>query len=441
MTMLNEATLIKIRQSRARRLIVGFSGGMDSHVLLHALVRSEVSIPIHALHVNHGLSPRADAWQQHCAAICTGLGIEFTAINVQVDAGSGMEARARDARYGAFARFLEPRDLLLLAHHADDQIETVLLTLLRGGNRPGVSGMPAERAIGKARLQRPLLDIERRVIERYAVQQNLSWIEDQSNKDTGMNRNYLRHRVLPAIRERWPDMAKTLRKKLTRDDEFFQLLDDIGSNDIVAISAGRGAISVIGLAALDSARRKNVVRYWAASFNLPLPGDGALSGLSLMLNAADGAAPLINWLSVCLRRFGEVIFLTSELVAFDASIRFSFDDRPVIETGAGKLTVSHVKGRGVVLGDLHEVSVRFRCGGERIRVGRNRTLKNIFQAAGVPVWLRDRLPLIFQGEELVAIAGLPAFDVAMCVASASEAQPTETGVQFLFEAPGQPYSH
>ena len=191
----------------ADRLVVGFSGGADSHSLLHALVelsRREDLPPVIALHVNHGLHEDANAWTTHCAAVASDLGVEFHERVVSVDAGASPEAQARDARYTVFESFLDAGDVLLLGHHLDDQVETVLFRLIRGAGPSGLAGIPEQRPLGRGLLVRPLLAITRAQIEDYAVFHELSFLNDSSNVDTRYDRNFLRHKVLPLIESRWP---------------------------------------------------------------------------------------------------------------------------------------------------------------------------------------------------------------------------------------------
>ena len=439
--MLTEEVLEKIREWNPKRLVVAFSGGMDSHALLHAVVTGHPGIPVHALHVNHGINPHAAGWQAHCESVCKAMDVGYTAIGVSVVPGPGVEERARDARYEAFVDFLEADDLLLLGHHADDQVETVLLTLFRGSNRPGVSGMPVERPVGKATLLRPLLAVGRETIRTYAVQHGLAWIEDQSNDDEDLNRNYIRHSVLPVIRERWPDVGKALLNALDRDSEFIQLIDIIGENDLSPLLSSRGGVSVTGLKSLQPVRRKNLLRYWVECLQLPIPGEAVLSaGLDSILGAGEDSAPLVTWQGVCLRRADGELFLTRPLADCDPDAVLTFPGDEVIDTGLGELSANVVKGRGLHVSSLDEVTVRFRRGGERIRLGRNRTLKNVFQESATPSWLRDCVPLVYKGDELVAIAGLPDWCIAMRIASGYEASRSEQGFEISFRVPGHPYT-
>ncbi|HKI73829.1 MAG TPA: tRNA lysidine(34) synthetase TilS [Pseudomonadales bacterium] len=433
--------LTSIAAHGAKRWVVGFSGGIDSHVLLHALASREPAASVHALHVNHGLDPNADGWEAHCRAVCANLAVAFTAIRVKVEPGSGVEARARAARYNAFTRFLEERDVLLLAHHAGDQVETALLKLFRGGSRPGLSGMPRERAIGEAWLARPLLAVTRQQIEAYADAHELAWISDASNEDISMNRNFIRHQVLPLIQARWPGFPETLERELERDEEFTQLVDLSGKNDLDSVSFGTG-VSVAGLQSLAAPRRRNAVRVWIESFGLPLPGRAVLSGeLEELLRARPDAAPLITWQGVYLRRFDDRLYITGEIPEFDPGSKCALNASSSMDIGPGRLTSDITEGRGLRFDPAMNIDVRFRHGGEKIRIGRNRTLKNIFQERGVPTWLRDAVPLLFAEDELIALPALPAFEVPMCVADHWRAKAAESGLELRFRVPGQPYSH
>ena len=439
--MLTEKAINDICASGARRLIVAFSGGMDSHALLHALVHSDIETPVHAVHINHGISPYANQWQAHCEDVCRKLGVAETSICVSVTPGAGVEERARDARYEAFNGFLQSDDLLLLAHHADDQVETALLTLLRGSGRPGLSGMPSQRKIGRARLLRPMLDLRREQIEAYAVAHDLSWVVDHSNADEAMNRNYIRHRLLPVMKARWPDVSDTLLRRLDIDEEVSQLVDYTAENDLAPLLSKRGGVALAGLELLPPVRRKNLLRFWTGSLGLPVPGHGILDReLSTLIEASPDSAPLLTWQGVCLRRAGGELFLTSPLAPIDAGAEMTVGRPGVLETQAGLLSVEKVKGRGLCADDLSRLSVRFRRGGERIRLGKHRTLKNVFQQTQTPVWLRDRLPLVYEGDELIAVAGLPAWNIEMQTATDHRATGRETGYEFLFEVAGQPYS-
>ena len=217
--------LAGLSQYRASpRWLVGFSGGLDSTALLDLLVqlsRSEQLPPLMAVHVNHGLSPNADAWQLHCEQVCRRLGVPLESRRVEVsNSGKGVEAAAREARYAVFEELLEPGGVVLLAHHLDDQVETFFLRLLRGAGTQGLSAMPANRALGRGILYRPLLEFSRDQLRDYAAQRQLEWVEDESNAQSGPKRNFLRREVLPLVEQRWP-----FRLHATYDESISRMLD------------------------------------------------------------------------------------------------------------------------------------------------------------------------------------------------------------------------
>lgn len=251
---------VAARTAPGDRLCVGLSGGRDSVVLLHLLARLEPCFRLSALHVHHGLSPYADAWAGFCRQFCAGLAIPLAVEVVAVDplSGLGLEAAAREARYEAFRRC--GADCLLLAHHRDDQAETVLFNLLRGSGVAGAAGMPGERRLGSLRLLRPLLAVGREEIEAYAKENRLSWVDDQSNADTGFSRNFLRHAVMPRLTERFPSAATNLAAAAERFAEADELLAELAAADWQRAAAGE-ALPMRALRALSAARLRNLLRH------------------------------------------------------------------------------------------------------------------------------------------------------------------------------------
>ena len=253
-------TVLVARLAPEDRLWVGLSGGCDSVVLLHAMARLGYGRRLAAIHVHHGLSPNADAWAEACAEFCDSLGVPLTVRHVDVDTsgGHGLEAAARAARYGVFSELTG--DCLMLAHHRGDQAETVLFNLLRGTGVQGAAGMPVERRLGHLRLLRPLLDVGRGEIEAYALANGLRWIDDESNADTVLSRNFLRHDVLPVIRLRFPAAETALAQAAANFGEATGLLDDLAELDWQQVAVGPLA-SLKALRALSQPRLKNLLRY------------------------------------------------------------------------------------------------------------------------------------------------------------------------------------
>jgi tRNA(Ile)-lysidine synthase len=260
-----------------RRYVVAFSGGLDSTVLLHALATSAAQhkAGLLAVHVNHGLQPAADEWVEHCRAVAADLQVEFRVERVAVDlaAGRGLEAAAREARYGTLRSLLETDDWLLSAHHQNDQAETLLLNLLRGGGPAGLAGISDIRRFGAGWLARPLLSFSRSELLAYAELHELSWIDDPSNTDQGRDRNFLRHEILPRLTARWPDAVACLQRSGRIAGDAASLLDDLAAIDATGVCAGRDRLRIDALIDLPAARQRNVLRYVIRGLGLPLPVD------------------------------------------------------------------------------------------------------------------------------------------------------------------------
>lgn len=381
--------------------LLAFSGGMDSSVLFDLMVAAGLGFK--ALHVHHGLLPDADRWAEHCRAVCTRHAIPFEEIRVQVVMeGQGVEAAARHARYQALATRLGPADVLLTAQHCNDQAETLLIQLLRGAGPIGLSGMPAETTCGRGRLMRPLLAAERREIQAYAEARGLQWIEDPSNRDPVLDRAWLRTQVMPLLSTRWPALVPVLARNAEAQAEAAAVLYERALAD----GAGAERLSVRALNTLSAARRRNLLRFWLGEHGLRSPGREALLRVEReVLAARPDAAPCLRWPEGEIRRYRDALYAMAPLPQPEA---FSEDWglSGSLKLPCGQLSVRRVQGTGLRAVD-GPVRVAYISGGERIKpVGHthHRTLKQLFQQAGVPPWVRERLPLIWSGEQLVAVA-------------------------------------
>ncbi len=400
----------------ARRYWVAYSGGLDSHVLLHSLAALRDRLPVGALnavHVDHGLSPHAGEWSQHCATVCERLDIPLTLL--QVDArprrGESPEAAARRARYAALAPLIGEGEGLLTAHHQDDQAETVLLQLLRGSGPRGLAAMPCWDSFGSGWRGRPLLGVERARLRAYAEAEGLHWVEDESNFDTGVARNYLRHEIVPRLRERWPAMAVTLSRAAGHAAEAARLLDDLAERDMV--TAGDGGLEIEPLRGLEVARRRNLLRYWIRVSGFPLPDSAHLQRiLDEVIPAAKDASPRVLWRGAEVRRYRNRLYVMPPLKPFDSSRVLTWKpDEPLALPDGRVLRAVPVLGQGIARARCRDarVTVRFRRGGERCRPAggaHTRSLKKLLQERGIPPWERERLPLLYVGEELAAVVGL-----------------------------------
>lgn len=403
------------RHPPGQRLGVGYSGGLDSTVLLHLLadLRGEFAFHLSAVHVHHGLSPQADVWAAHCRRQCADLDVPLRVERVEVHrAGQGLEAAAREARYQAFSR-LEV-DALALAQQRDDQAETVLLQLLRGAGMKGLAAMPEQRSLGSLKLLRPLLDVSREEIEAYARARGCSWVDDESNADTALRRNALRHRLMPLLEDLFPGAAVTLAQAAAQFAESASLLDALARQDGVA-AIGPEGLPVARLKELDAARARNLLRHYLELHGIPIRRERLHETLEQMLQAREDAQPVVDFGTATLRRFhGQVVLVhlkPTPKPPQDADARtWYWQGEAELDLGAaGKLCFSAAAGQGVRLPE--RVTVRLRVGGEKLRpvaLRPARTLKNLLREAGVPPWLRECLPLIYLEDRLAWAAEIGA---------------------------------
>lgn len=399
----------------AERWFVAFSGGLDSSVLLHLLVRwceSQAAPPaLCALHVDHGLQEASSEWAGQCRRLGEQLGVPVRVLQGSVQPqGRGLEAAARDTRYALLAGQLAPGDVLFTAHHLDDQVETFFLRLMRGAGIAGLAAMPDERPLGAGRMLRPLLDHSRHQLRAYAGQHGLRWIEDPSNADTSLDRNYLRREVLPRLEARWPAYRRTVARAAGH-------LAAAQQQFAAEMPAAEPRVSVCGDPglSLDSLRRSgpdaaHTLREWLRSLGLPAP-DRAVQGefLRQLREGGADAAPRLDTGAYRLQRYQDAVYL---LPADTAAPTGDWTMRP----GAPPLAIPAVgrvqlrpASHGFRLQPGEILSLRRRRGGERCRpLGRrgSTSLKQVLQEAGVPPWWRSRVPLLYLDGELLAIGGV-----------------------------------
>ena len=365
------------KRPSARSLAVALSGGIDSVTLLHQL---KARAAVRAIHVHHGLSPNADAWAAFCRRLCKRWGVPLKVYRVSVSReGEGLEAAARRARYEAFAN--ADADCIALAHNLDDQAETVLMNLLRGAGRRGASGMARETRFRGKTLLRPLLDVPRAEIEAYARRHRLAWVEDESNADEALTRNFLRRRVGPLLEKRFPAWKQSLAR---------------AARHFSSAEAGAG----------------DLLRKFLQTRGLRAPSEAKLVEMLKQLTAG-GARTSIDHEGTRLRVYrgklsAQKIASRSAFTPAFVPLKWDGEPRLVLPELGGELRFRRARGKGI---DARRkpLGVRLRAGGERLQPDAKRprrTLKNLFQEAGVPPWQRDRLPLIVCGDDLVWVPGL-----------------------------------
>ncbi|MBY6069689.1 tRNA lysidine(34) synthetase TilS [Marinobacter salsuginis] len=397
------------------RLLVALSGGLDSTLLLHLAVHCHGhSGAVRAVHINHQLQPNASETESFCRDLCGRLGVPLVVEKVTVGSGGnsdgGIEEAARKARYSALEAMVQRRDLVLMAHHGDDQAETVLFRMLRGSGVAGLAGMPFSRALGPATLVRPLLGFERAELERWAGSAGLSWVDDPSNTDQRFDRNFLRHTVLPALRERWPGLNRRLRHTADACAESEALNRKLAALQWQAVGGEQNRLPVEGLKTLSLAEQKNLIRWWVRErgFHAPTISNWQQVMQDLIF-AREDREPEFRSDGFSLRRFQGDLYLVPD--------HSQLPDVPVpLEPGPGlnfgewflKLEPAVTPER-----PLPPIRIFTRQGGERVRFrpdGPSRSLKKWLQEIAVPPWERARLPLVFAGSgdaaELVAIGDL-----------------------------------
>lgn len=404
------AALRAVLPAAARKLCVAYSGGLDSTVLLHALVQHEPrSFELRAIYIDHQLQTASAEWAEHCKRTAESLRVPFVHSRVRVERGTeGLEAAARKARYYALRALLQPEEVVLTAHHADDQLETMLLALMRGAGVRGLSAMPVLQPFGAGWLARPLLGYARSELEDWARAQALRWIDDPTNESVSMDRNYIRHRIVPVLEERWPAAARSAARSAKHLGEASVLIDEVAARDVEQALL-KGTLDVGVLRSLSSARRRSLLRSWLRSFGIRAPSTSKLAAIEHdVLAAAGDRSPTIDVDGYQLRRHRDRLYCVPPLPPVSAqSMPWSPSDEIELPAGLGALRFERVGGEGIALAKLpHTLQVRFREGGEVIRLAENRPhrpLKKLLQESDVLPWWRQRLPLVYAGDRLVAV--------------------------------------
>ncbi len=422
-----------------KRWLIAYSGGLDSTVLLHLAVwaNQQLASPrtLCAVHINHQLSTGAGHWQQHCQQQAQALDVPIIVRSVAVHSrGLGVEAAARQARYQVFEALLTAADGLFMGHHQDDQAETLLLRLLRGAGVLGLGAMQAERRLGQGCLLRPLLGVEPACLHAYAAEHQLLWVEDQSNQSLDFDRNYLRHRVIPVLTQRWQQAVSHLAKTAVRLQASQQLLDDLAGLDLESLHMRKErcgwSIDCTKLQALHRERINNLLRFWCAQQGFDRPDAEQLLQIQRqLLQPQASAAAVVGWGQAQLRPFNQRLYLLPSLPEFTPVARqipwdlkqdlplshgfyLSADSGPASAVNA----ISAAKIQGAAC------TIRWRTGGERCRpAGRcaSQTLKKLLQEYTLETWLRQRVPLLYIDDQLAAVG-----DLWVCAEFA--AQPGET---------------
>lgn len=432
--MFNSSSLNYLLQylHQGNRFYIAYSGGLDSHVLLHALAmlakEKGIMQQLQAIHINHGWNTKAETWAKHCQLVCKNLNIHCQVITVNAKplTGESLEDTARNARYQALAECLSKDDYLLTAHHQDDQAETLLLQLFRGAGVKGLASMASMMPFASGHHLRPLLEYSRSQLYDYALQYKLQWIEDESNLDTSFDRNYLRQILMPHIKQRWPTISTTLNRTAQHCAIAQSLLEGLADQDLQQCDTTEQTLSISALRLLSYERCCNAIRRWLQQLKFSSPTQAQLHRIVKdMLWSSDDRSPKVSWGGNEIRRYRDVLYALAQVDSFQP-VCLTWDVRqPLALNGVGTLRGKQVISRGIRQEALtkYEVIVRFREGGERCQpIGRqgSHPLKKLMQEWAVPPWKRERVPLIYSNKQLIGVIGF-------CVCQPFAAQEGELG--------------
>ncbi len=427
-----ENHLLSFCQRYPYHMTIAYSGGIDSQVLLHAIAslkrQQRIKQSVKAIHVHHGLSAYADNWAEFATQQCEQLGIALKVLKVSIDQSSSdsLEALARTARYQVIAEHLPEQQLLMTAHHANDQIETLFLALKRGAGLAGLSAMAECSVKDHYFIARPLLTISRDDIEAYAEEMNLTWIEDESNLDCTFDRNFIRHQIMPELLARWPQFLTTANRSISHIQQANQLLQQMADDDLQACLIDQ-TLSLKALLALPIARQQQVIRHFIQQQNKRVPSVAQLAQIQQQLLAAHDKSPSVVIDDYVIRRYNSALYLTpiyQSLEHWELTTSVYHQQPQVtvsLPDNLGKVMIAFKSDELLRAAELavftienyHDeqplvLTLKFGCLSTRCQpsfLQHHKPLKKVWQSLGIPPWQRQRIPLIFYNEQLVAALG------------------------------------
>lgn len=414
---IHELIAAKLAELPPGPLLVAFSGGLDSTVLLHALAQTPAALErgLRAVHVDHGLQDDSPLWAQHCREVALEFRVDLVVCPAKVSRvpGLGLEASARRARYDLIQSLLAPGEIVALAHHRDDQAETVILKLMRGAGPEGIGAMRALRRLGVGLLWRPLLATPRAALFEYAERYGLRWVRDPSNADPTLDRNYLRMQVMPRILRRWPEAEASIAQSAVWARNAAEFIDGEAERTLARIQGlDPATLRANEWMALPAALRDPVLRRWLRSVDLPEPTHFQTAELVRQLGeAAEDRQPCVRWPGTEVRRYRDLLYALAPLQVPPFDWFMPFDGATLdLPHDLGTLRLADRRRTERTVRLAEPLQVRFRRGGENLRLrlrGHARDLRDLMQEAGIPPWQRGRLPLLFQANgTLAAVADL-----------------------------------
>jgi tRNA(Ile)-lysidine synthase len=391
---------------------LAFSGGLDSHVLLKLMqqVAIDLTLTLKVIHIHHGLNKEADQWLLFCQQLCIAYHLPFVARTISIEPlnAESVEQAARRKRYAAIKALLGPDDILLTAHHQDDQAETLLLQLLRGAGMKGLAAMPQIKSFGLGLHGRPLLPFTRAQLFKYAKQENLQWIEDEMNNDTRHMRNFIRQQIVPQLKMRVPGLNKVLTRTALHMAEAQDLLMALAQEkNAQAKGSVASTLSVAKCLQQSLPMQRLMLRTWISDNGFPVPNTAKLQTIQqTVLNSRWHKMPSVAYQNIAIKRYGDDLYIVSIDVDEPLADRLWQIEQPLLIPGWGLLQAKQALGQGMLL-KQQQVWLRFRRGGEVVAMPGlgHKTLKHLMQEWRIPPWQRGHLPLLYDRQTLIAIPG------------------------------------
>ncbi len=398
----------------SKQVYIAYSGGLDSHVLLHLCSQQQtIKTKLTAVYVHHGLQEEADSWSIHCQQQAEQLGANFKLLRVNAKSSNKQspEEAARDARYQALKQLLNPADVLLVAQHREDQLETVLLQLFRGAGVQGLSAMAEISTFGQGQLLRPLLDCSQQSLRDYAHQQSLNWVEDPSNQCNDFERNFLRNEIIPQLKTHWQALDKTVARTAKHCATTQQLLTELAVDWLAKLMNTDNSLSIHALLLLETHQQPLVIRQWFAHFHLKMPSVSFIDQLfNQVIAAKKEANPILKRHDCSIRRYQDKLYC---LIMSDEHFKplcwLKKNEKLPLSNATYLQTYGTNTGIPQQRWQQSTITIKYRSGGEKIALPNRQghhSLKKLFQEAKIPPWDREQIPLIYLDDNLVAIADL-----------------------------------
>ena len=400
----------------SRRILIAYSGGIDSSVLLHLLcsIRSKLKQALEVIYIDHGLQKESSDWGEFCRQECIKYNVPFALmkINESCPENLSVEGWARDKRYSLISKLVRKNDILFTAHHQDDQVETFFLQIFRSAGPRGLSSMPVFKKFGDGFHARPFLIFSRKEIEKYAKNNNISWQEDNTNCDIRYDRNYLRHNILAELDNKWPSYRKSVCRTINHQKECLMLIDEIGLEDMTAVLYKNSMnLNIKLIKKFSIPRQKNIIFFWLNSLNFEKPTSKHMDQIMMtLINSRIDKTPCVNWRNTEIRRYGDLLYASRIINSNDLNLEINWNTKTPLNIHGETLIANETFGRGISKTTIKdaEIVIRYRHGGEKIysnSIVHSKSIKKLFQEHRVLPWFRNRIPLIYINKQLAVVPG------------------------------------